>query len=282
MKKKECVEAAINDNRASDERLDQYYTHPDVAEHFYAIFREHFDPAAYLMVEPSAGTGSFLKVMPDGSIGYDVEPKYPGIQTADFLTVRIDNDRAIAILGNPPFGRNASMAVRFFNHAAAQVSVIAFILPRTFRKASIENRLHRNFHLIREEPVPEDAFLFRGKPFNVPAVFQIWERRSYLRPLRPDVTWHPDFEFLTTPDLADFAIQRVGAGAGRLHHDFAASPSSHYFIRGDVEHIMARINFRTVAADVAGNPSLSKAEIVALYQARRYPVRAVRSSGAGN
>ncbi|MBN2974433.1 hypothetical protein JW805_20810 [Roseomonas aeriglobus] len=280
MKKKECAGAAINDNRASDERLDQYYTHPDVAAYFYAIFREHFDPAVFLLVEPSGGTGSFLKVMPVGSVSYDVEPKYPGIQTADFLTVRIDSDRPVAIIGNPPFGRNASMAVRFFEHAAAQARVIAFILPRSFRKASIENRLHRYFHLIREEPVPHDAFLFRGKPFNVPALFQVWEWRSYPRPVRPDITWHPDFEFVT-PDLADFVIRRVGALAGRLHHDFTASDSSNYFIRGDVEHFMAQIDFRTVAADVAGIPSLAKAEIVELYHALRYPLRAAGSSGTG-
>lgn len=280
MKEKECVGPAVNDNRASDERLDQYYTHPDVAAYFYAIFCEHFEPAAFLLVEPSGGTGSFLKVMPVGSVSYDVEPKYPGIQTADFLTVHIDSDRYIAILGNPPFGRNASMAVRFFNHAAAQARVIAFILPRTFRKASIENRLNRYFHLIREEPVRPDAFLFRGEPFNVPAIFQVWEWRSYPRPLHPDITWHPDFEFVT-PDMADFAIQRVGARAGRLHHDFTASPSSHYFIRGDVERFMAQIDLCAVAADVAGNPSLSKAEIVALYQALRYPTRVAGSSGTG-
>ena len=52
--------AAFNDNRASDILLDQYYTHEEVAAHFYSIFKEHFDPALYQMVEPSAGTGSFF------------------------------------------------------------------------------------------------------------------------------------------------------------------------------------------------------------------------------
>jgi hypothetical protein len=257
---------ASNDNRASDIRLDQYYTRRDVAAHLYGVFRQHFDPADYLMVEPSAGTGSFLRLLPAGSLGYDVEPKYPGIVTADFLTVAVDSPREIAIIGNPPFGRNASMAVRFFNHAAGQASVIALILPRTFRKASIENRLHLGFHLLREDVVPDDAFLFRSKPFDVPAVFQIWERRSQVRRLRCVETTHPDFEF-TTADRADFAIQRVGARAGRVHHDLTLSPCSHYFIRGDVEHIMAGLDFSSVVGDVAGNPSLAKAEIISLYRA---------------
>jgi predicted RNA methylase len=260
------VPPALNDNRRSDERLDQYYTQTAVAAYFYRVFQEHFDPARYLMVEPSAGTGSFYKLLLPGSLGYDVDPKYPGIETADFLTVKIASDRdKTAAIGNPPFGKNASMAVRFFNHAARQSSVIALILPRSFRKASIQNRLDRDFHLVWEETVPENAFLFEGKPYSVPAVFQVWERRSEPRALMLVETKHPDFEFIT-PGQADFAIQRVGARAGRVHRDFTASPSSHYFIQGNVEAIMAQLDFASVVGDVAGNPSLAKTEIVSLYR----------------
>jgi hypothetical protein len=222
------------------------------------------------MVEPSAGTGSFLKLLPAGSLAYDIDPKYPGIHTADFLTVKIPSDRNVAIIGNPPFGKNASTAVRFFNHAARQSSVIALILPRSFRKASIQKRLDPAFHLLRDEVVPNDAFLFRSKPYNVPAVFQIWERRSQPRSVRAIETRHPDFEF-TGPDRADFAIQRVGAQAGRVHRNFRASPSSHYFIRGDVEAVMAQLDFASVTGNVAGNPSLSKSEIVCMYRQQARP-----------
>ena len=68
-----------------------------------------------------------------------------------------------------------------------------------------------------------------------------------------------------TPDLADFAIERVGARAGRVHRDFTAGPNSHYFIRGDVEADMRRLDFTSVMGNAAGNPSLSKSEIVLLY-----------------
>ncbi|WP_249341660.1 SAM-dependent methyltransferase [Sphingomonas sp. 3P27F8] len=257
--------ASKPDKRASDARFDQYYTRAGVAKRFYRIFKQHFDPASYLMVEPSAGTGSFYKLLPLGSLAYDIDPKYPGIIKADFLTVMIKSNRPRAIIGNPPFGKNASMAVKFFNHAARQADVIALIVPRSFRKASIENRLDPSIHLVREEVVPDNAFLFRGKPYNVPAVFQIWQRRSEPRQLRPVETRHPDFEF-TVPALADFAIQRVGARAGRVHRDFTRSPNSHYFIRGNVEAIMETLDFASVVGNVAGNPSLSRSEIVALYR----------------
>lgn len=249
----------------SDVLLDQYYTRQGVAAYFYTVFQRYFDPKAFLLVEPTAGTGSFFKIMPAGSRGYDVDPKYPGIIKADFLTISLPTGRRIAVVGHPPFGKNASMALRFFNHAARQVDVIAMILPRTFRKSSIQNRIDSAFHLIHEELVPHHAFLFRSKPYNVPAVFQIWQRQT--KPRQPHLieTTHPDFEF-TTSDKADFVLQRVGARAGRVHHDFKMSPSSHLFILGPVESIMKRLNFASVAGNVAGNPSVSKSEIVALYR----------------
>ena len=251
--------------KTNDALLDQYYTRQHVALNLYGVFQKFCDPGQYQLVEPSAGTGSFFRLMPEGSLAFDVDPKFPGIVTADFLSVEIRSEREVAVVGNPPFGRSASMAVRFFNHAAWQARVIALILPRTFRKASIENRLDRNFHLIHEETVQRDAFLFRSKPYDVPAVFQIWERREDLRELKHVAIHHPDFSW-TTPDRADFAIQRVGARAGRVHRDFTRSPSSHHFIQGNVEPIMKRLNFTKVVHNVAGNPSLSKSEIVSLYR----------------
>lgn len=257
--------AASEDTRDLDRQLDQYYTRQDVADRYYEVLKRYADLSAYFMVEPSAGTGSFYRLLPVGSFGFDVDPKYQGIITADFLTVEITSVRPVAILGNPPFGKKSGTAVRFFNHAARQSALIAFILPRTFRKASIQNRLDRDFHLVHEEDVPADAFLFRGKPYDVPAVFQIWKRKPRLRTLRLVETRHPDFEFCTKDD-ADFVIQRVGAQAGRIHFNFEASPASHYFIRGPVLHIMLQLPFASVAGNVAGNPSLAKSEMVALYR----------------
>lgn len=143
--------------------------------------------------------------------------------------------------------------------------MIAMIFPRTFRKASIQNRLDPHFLLIREVEMPRDAFLYEGQPYDVPAVFEIWERRPSPRAFWPVETRHPNFEF-TTPDRADFATQRVGARAGRVHFDSHMSPSAHHFIWGDVVDVMRALDFDSVSHDTAGNPSISKAEIVALYR----------------
>lgn len=256
---------ASNDNRANAMALDQYYTDPKVARFCYGLFILTSSRWQTRLIEPSAGTGAFFSKMPAGSLAYDIDPKFPGIITQDFLTVEPISEPC-SILGNPPFGKNSSMAVRFFNHSAAiGADTIAMIFPRTFRKASIVNRLDRAFHLEREFEMPADSFLVEGQPYNVPAVFQVWERREVPRPLWPTETAHPDFDF-TTPGKATFAVQRVGARAGRVHHDFGRSPSSHYFISGNVEAVMRKLDFRSVALDTAGNPSISKAEIVALYR----------------
>jgi hypothetical protein len=230
----------------------------------YAIFCEHFEPGHFLMVEPSAGEGAFLMLLPEGSPAFDVEPKHPGIRKDDFLDIQIESDLPVVMIGNPPFGKNSSLAKQFFNHAASQSMVIAMILPRTFRKASTQNQLNRDFELFREVDVPPAAFVFRSKRQTVPAVFQIWTRTD--RPRSPwwTATSHSDFEF-TNRENADFAIRRIGVNAGTIHHNPEGRDDSFYFIRGDVEDVMSQLDLAGKARDVAGIPSLSKAEIVGLY-----------------
>lgn len=249
-------------------RLDQFYTSPDIAARLYGTFRRFHDPAAFLMVEPSAGAGAFFAQLPPGSLGFDLMPAAPGMVAADFLKEDLGEymcgGRKLAIIGNPPFGRAASSAIAFFNHAARWVDVIAFILPCSIRKFSVENRLDRCFHLVHEEEVPPHAFLHDGTAHDVPTVFQIWERRATPRVLKSTAKTHPDFQF-TTPEMADFVIRRNGANAGRVYDRAEGAANSFYFIKGPVRAIMERIDFSTFANSVTGARSLSKAEIVFLY-----------------
>lgn len=248
-------------------RLSQYYTRTDVAIRLYAVFRRLFDPSRFVLVEPSAGTGSFYMLLPPGSRAFDVDPKLSGIEAADFLTVRIGGSDPIAFIGNPPFSNG--MAIRFFNHAAFEADVIAFILPRSFRKDAVQNKLDRDFHLMHEEDVERDAFVFRSRPTHVPSVFQVWIRRGVKRELHAAPIEHDDFYFVTLPRLADFAVQRVGTQAGRVHDDLELSRQAHYLIRAKrpgVRAIMEKLDFGSVTRDVAAKPSLAKTELVSLYQ----------------
>lgn len=254
-------------------RLDQYYTDENLAKRLYAVFVQMYGADRFLMVEPSAGRGAFLKLMPAGSIGFDVDPQFKGIWRTDYLTAEIDSARQFAVIGNPPFGQKASLAIRFFNYSARFARVIAFILPLSACKASIENKFDSRFHLVYQEYLPENAFVFMSEPKSVPAVFQIWECRDIPRTLRQLAKKHPDFDFITS-GLADFVITRNGGNAGKIHRDFTRSKLSNYFVRSvdrtvagiiRVEHIMRMLDFASIATKAAGARSLAMGEIVELY-----------------
>lgn len=272
-------------------QLDQFFTRDQVAKELFDRFSHQFSehdlgtskPTRFL--EPSAGKGAFSRLLPPGSLALDIDPQGPGIAQGDFLTMTLPAEDCWIVIGNPPFGKNASMAIKFFNHAAVAASVIAFIVPRTFQKVSVQNRLDLNFHLIDETPVPNDAFIFQGKRKHVPAVFQIWKkgdakRQKVVLPIR-----HSDFELLHARDVqkAGFAVQRVGANAGMVHRNFNLSSSSHYFIRAaceDVEAIMRDLDLASIARRTAGNPSLSKGELVETYTKATNGMRSTRQDKA--
>lgn len=253
--------------RSRPRELDQFNTQPWVAAYLFPFVQELFGDGTYQMVEPSAGKGAFLDVMPADTIAYDLDVQREGVIEKDFLTVQIGTDPDKTVLvGNPPFGTRAEKAIAFFKHAAPQVCAIAMIFPTTFRKASVENRLDRSYHLVREIEVPRNAFEFEGKVKHVPSVFQIWVRRSEPRALRKRERRHPDFEVGRTSEGSDFAIQRIGADAGTVKDNLEQNENSHYFIKGDVRAIMEGIDFRSIAANTAGCPSLAIAEIIEEYR----------------
>lgn len=250
--------------------LDRFYTHPDVAALCVRLANEYHDLTDAVVIEPSAGAGAFLKYLPTQTLALDLAPASPGIGQGDFLTYRpIYLHRNVALVGNPPFGRNANLAIAFVNQAAKIGHTIAMVLPRSFRKASIQNRLDSRLHLIAEEILPPDSFVFEDRPYDVPCVFQIWKRLKRHREPIQLPTAHPDFDFVAKDAAAAFAVQRVGANAGRIKLDFThCAPSSHYFIkprRATVLDTMRQIDFDTVRHDTAGNPSVGKGELVALY-----------------
>ena len=53
---------------------------------------------------------------------------------------------------------------------------ISFILPKSFKKDSLKKSFPLNFHLIYEGDLPDKSFLVDGVEYDVPCVFQIWEK----------------------------------------------------------------------------------------------------------
>ena len=253
-----------------DVKLDQFYTNDDVVDS--CISTIEFDDYD-IIIEPSAGDGAFYNKITGEKIGIDLEPKTEGIRQQDFLNFhnfsRFNSER-ILVIGNPPFGKNSSLALKFFNHAATFADTVAFVLPRTFRKASLINKLPERFNLILENVLPSNSFhLPDGTNYDVPCVWQIWKDGPLRQTIKVETT-HQDFEFLKSKEGANFVFQRVGGKAGWTHKNLDKAFPSHYWIKGDdsVYLKMVSINWdyeNSPKFDTAGNPSISKHELIKEY-----------------
>lgn len=249
--------------------LDQFYTKPEIAKGCFNttlnyLWDNCIDVSKWL--EPSAGTGAFFSLLPDNKLGFDLEPLYPGVIKDNFLDVNLDYDRFITI-GNPPFGKNSSLALSFLNKAGEHSQVVAFILPKTFKKVSIVNRVNPYLHLAYEEDLPKNSFIFNGSNYNVPCVFQIWVTKDVIRPKIETIKSHPDIIFSDKLN-STIAIQRVGNMAGKVKLDFQKySPSSHYFLKVNdpVINILRKIDWSSIKYNTSGNPSISKHELIEAY-----------------
>lgn len=255
--------------------LDQFYTNPEYAKVAYEVVLSKVDISSFdLLLEPSAGTGNFFLLLDSNKrLGFDLDPKHNLIQKQDFLLWQPQKKyNKILAIGNPPFGKNSKLAVNFFNHCAKFSDVISFILPKTFRKPSIINRLDKSFHIIYDVDTPKNSFIFNGKEYDVPCCLQIWEKRSTDRePIKVfkfrDVS---NWFAIVSPDDSDFSIQRVGQKAGKIRtHDYKHySPLSHFFIKAFDERVIGvfeKINFDLVKFNTAGNPSISPNELIQLW-----------------
>ena len=231
-----------------------------------------YDDDDYLWVEPSAGTGAFLRQLPPEftKIGLDIDPKCDDIVKQDYLTWQAPTvaKKGVIVFGNPPFGRQSTLAKAFITKSCSFANIIAFILPKSFTKPSMYNAFHPRFHLVFSKELDKNAFIINGgAKYDVPCVFQIWEKRATDRPKDEKVA-PVGFEYVA-PATSTFALRRVGGLAGKCYTDTATrSAQSHYFIRfndtvSPAHHadIIEKINKHTVPSNTVGPRSLSKSEV---------------------
>lgn len=229
------------------------------------------------IIEPSAGSGSFIKQFPDNIpvFACDLNPEAEGIVEDDWFKVdknQFSSYNSVLVCGNPPFGQQNTLAIAFFNEAAKIASTIAFILPLSFKKDSIQNRLNLNFHLENEIILGDCEFMLKDEQsIVVPCVFQVWNRNPIERKMVKLKTTSPLFDFVDK-DNADFRIQRVGGSAGKASFDLAKSSSSNYFIKNnsilsneDFVNLVNSLKFPTIEFTV-GPKSLSKGELIAVIE----------------
>ncbi|WP_458722378.1 hypothetical protein [Shimia sp. W99] len=154
--------------------------------------------------------------------------------------------------------------MKFFNHAAANAAqVIAFILPKTFRKQSVQSRLHKQFHLELEFDVPAKSFLLAGQEYDVPSIFQIWIRKNKTR-VPQSISSSAWIEF-TRPENAHYAMRRVGRRAGDLLQGLDHSRSTTHFFKITHPDVLGIIRgsdeIKALSKNTAGVYSIGKGEI---------------------
>ena len=269
------------------EGLDKFYTIPSYSKicidklfELYAI--TDFD----LIIEPSAGNGSFYNQIDSvNKIGIDILPEDSSIIKQDFFTYRPPlYKKNILVIGNPPFGKVSSLAIKFFNHSAKWANIIAFIIPRTFRKLSVQNKLDTTFHLIHDDDVPLKPCCFSPE-MMVKCCFQIWEKKSTLRQLIDLPTKHNDWDFLpfgptddndqpTPPVSLDsncFAIRAYGGKIGDIKKENLNElrPKSWHWIKCNIkkDELINRFNQLDYSnsLNTARQNSMGRAELVRLY-----------------
>ena len=254
---------------------DKFYTKNDVAKKCIDVIIEKYSKTnEYLWIEPSAGDGSFLRNIPTSyeKIGVDLEPGSPDIIAADFLkwdcVNYVNENRKIIIFGNPPFGRQASLAKAFIKKSCVIADMIAFILPKSFLKPSMSNAFDIKFHCEYSIELAKDSFLINGVAHDVPCVFQIWVKKQENRDIELRVE-ESGFKYRKPNELYDLAIRRVGGLAGKAYRrgikEFNAQ--THYFIKlddvenGAIEKFMERVNLHKFSDNTVGPRSISKTEM---------------------
>lgn len=272
------------------EGLDKFYTIPSVAKECLRILGTFFPWDSWdRIIEPSAGNGNFfLQIPSDKKIGMDIAPEHSTIQTQNFFEFSLPSTfpslfscPKVLVVGNPPFGRVSSLALKFFNHAAKFSTVIAFVLPRTFRRISLQNKMDPSFHCIHDSDIPLEPCAF-DPPMRAKCCFQIWEKRSYPRDQITLSTTHHDWTFLpygpfdkdgqpTPPSNADFAIRAYGGACGEIRTDALDTlrPKSWHWIKSNIDKDTLIERFSSLDYSVSQNTarqnSIGRGELVFLY-----------------
>lgn len=256
--------------------IDKFYTSPLIVNKCIELIKKTINIHEHdICIEPSAGNGSFIngiKSLFKHYKFYDLEPENDEIVKQDYLnfdynTLIIKPNSKIHIIGNPPFGRQSSLAIKFIKKSCEYCDSISFILPKSFKKNSLKKYYPLNFHLVYEYDLPKNSFIVDKKEYDVPCVFQIWIKKDIERTLPK--TYTPNkYNFVKKSDNHDISFRRVGVNAGDIDRETQnKSIQSHYFIKFDTEltdelfYKLKNIVYNS-KNDTCGPRSISKQELI--------------------
>ena len=211
---------------------EQYYTPPQVARDILKVvvdLVEDFEQKVFL--EPAGGTGTFInEALQSGFtevLSYDIEPHHPLVSKGNFLEKKIPHYNCVTV-SNPPFGRNNALSIPFFNKAAEYSDLIVFIVPRSWRKWTVQNKLDRRFTLVREDDLNIDYVDASGEPLSknkyLRTCVQYWKKSDVLR----DLVYVRDMGIIEKCKYqeADASLTLFGYGCGTVKTEFEKKPNT--------------------------------------------------------
>jgi hypothetical protein len=181
----------IDYSKYSSKQKDQFFTPVKTAKYCFEKFCEiikEFDETEkdFNFIEPSAGDGSFLKVLPnDRTIAMDIEPTSEIILDQDYLdwNPKFDsifkcNTGRYVVFGNPPFGLRGHLALRFINHSYEFAEYVCFILPQLFESdgKGVPRKRVKGFNLIHSEKLETNFYEPNKNELNINTIFQVWSK----------------------------------------------------------------------------------------------------------
>ena len=280
--------------------LDKFYTQDHVAKQCFEFLHSQLnisENAIYL--EPSAGAGSFINLL-SHYIALDIAPEDDRIKKQDYLKYEVDKEDFITI-GNPPFGSRSKLAIDFFNKAATMSDVIAFIVPVSFMKWSVQKNLSSNFALYNYLYLEPESFTSNGKPYSVRTVFQIWVKKGgqydngiNLRLTKQPPISHEDFkiwQYNATPESVKYIEEDWKYATYRQgYHDYnqiftrenydyikekmtADKKKQQFFfikpLTEEAENLILNMDFNALAERNTATPGFGKGDFVSYYIERK-------------
>jgi len=173
----------INYSNYSTKEKDQFFTPIETAEKCFQIFTDVIEtygerPTDFKYIEPSAGDGRFLQVLPSDTIALDIEPRHPSIINADYLNWYPSENNNYVVFGNPPFGLRGHTALKFINHSLNFANYVCFILPQLFESdgKGVPRKRVKGYNLIHSTKLLSDFYEPCGNRIKINTVFQIWSK----------------------------------------------------------------------------------------------------------